>query len=223
GTFNTVNLWTLKSITNSNDSKAKRRAAMAMLMSESDESINTWSDAQNWKNIKIRTNILFDCLEKAGCFILRKGAIESYYTCSNKETSTGKPSEALEEIESLRKRTNEFVDENYNDILRALYYSSKTNQIDESDAIKRELLSEVAPILHILSDKTTVSDINAVVQQSRGTDKTLFVYELINDCGTLGINVDLSTKIIDVVGFPFLINKGNNVNDVVEKAIRSRR
>ena len=196
---------------------------MAMLMSESAERINTWNDAENWKSIKIRINVLFDCLEKAGCFILRKGAIGSYYTCSDKETSTGKPSAALEEIESLRRQTDEFIMENYNDILRALHYSSKTDHIDESDAIKRELLSEVAPILHILSDKTTVSDINAMVYQSRGTDKTLFIYEPIMDSGTLGIKVDISTKIIDVVGFPFLIYKGDNVNDVVKKAIRSAR
>lgn len=200
--------------------KAKRRAAMAVLITESDELIKKWIDNEKWINIKTRINVLFDCLKKAGCFVLMRGAIESYYTYSDKETSAGKPSAAIDEIESLKLQSDEFIKNNYGDILEALNYSAKSENIDESDAIKRELLSEIAPILHILTESTTDADIRSTIRQARGSNNTLFEYEILLENGIPAIRVKLATEIIMVSGFPFTIVKGSNVNEVISKTIK---
>lgn len=212
--------WKNRGKENDDEIKAKRRAVMAILVTESDDTIKTWLDYENWLNIKIRINVLFDCLQKAGCYILRKGTIESYYTHSDKETSTGKPSAAIEEIEFLKLQTDEFIKNNYNNILEALNYSAKKDVIDESDAIKRELLSEVAPILHILSKETSGSDIISIIRQARGSNNTLFKYEPLVEGDIPAVRVELASKIINVSGFPFTIRKGSNVNEVVNQIVK---
>lgn len=45
-----------------------------------------------------RINVLFDILENLGCFILRRGAVESYYAFSPNTTLNGKPSAAANEV-----------------------------------------------------------------------------------------------------------------------------
>ncbi|WP_338847921.1 AAA family ATPase [Clostridium perfringens] len=203
-----------------NDEIAKRRAIMAILMQNDNNIISNWECGEKWVAIKKTIGTLFDCLEQGGCFILRKGEIESYYIFSDKETSIGKPSAAMDEIEVLDSKTNQFIEEHYSDVLRALRYSAKFKQIDETEQIKLEILSEIAPILSVLEVDTTSDDINTIIRKARGNNKSLFKYttRLIDD--VLTINIDLNSKIIDVSGFPFTIKKGDNVNSVVDNIIK---
>ncbi len=92
-----------------NDDIARKRAIMAMLMKSDSSEIEKWDSGSKWNSIKVRVETLLDCFEEVGCFILRKGAIESYYTFSDENTSSGKPSAAVKEIESLNNKDKDKI------------------------------------------------------------------------------------------------------------------
>ena len=202
-----------------NDEMARKRAIMAILMKNNKIEIEKWDSGDEWNSIKTRVEVLLDCLEEAGCFILRKGAIESYYTFSDENTSSGKPSAAVKEIESLNSKSNEFIEKNYFDILRALRYSAKFKNIDETESIQLELLSELAPIVNNLKKDTTIEDINTIIRKARGNSESLFKYEPKLIDGMPAIEVDLESKILEVSGFPLTVKKGEDVISIVNSAI----
>lgn len=202
-----------------NDEVARKRAIMAILMKNNKEEIEKLNSGSEWSSIKTRVEVLLDCLEEAGCFILRKGAIESYYTFSDENTSSGKPSAAVKEIESLNSKSNEFIEENYFDILRALRYSARFKSIDETESIQLELLSELAPIVNNLKKDTTIDDINTIIRKARSNSESLFKYEPKLIDGMPAIEVDLESKILEVSGFPLTVKKGEDVISIVNSAI----
>lgn len=205
---------------NEDELKIAKRALVGQLFSISD--IEKWPDYQEWNSIKSRIEALLAILEKVGCFVLKKGAIESYYKFSPNTTYNDKPSAAVEEISHIDEQDIAFVNEYYNDIIVALRYVSITKKVDESFAIKKELLSELALALGILQQNTTEKDIYAAIKQAKGSATSLFEYHIINSDGRLGLKVDLQSKIIEVQGFPLIIYAGQNVNEKIDEVIKRK-
>jgi len=197
--------------------KKLRRALTAMLFSNNDTEILQWENGEDWISIKKRLIVLFEILEKCGCFILRKGALESYYIHTNNYVFDGKPSSAIEEIDYLENEEVETIKENYDMILRCLNYCSNTQKIDETRLIKMELLAEIAPILGQYSQDMAEKDINSIIKQVRGNEKSIFTYK--NEYPNIEVNIE--SKILKVNGFPIKFKKGDNVNEVVEQKVTS--
>ena len=137
-------------------------------------------------------------------------------------TYNDKPSAAVEEISHIDEQNIACVNEYYNDIIVALQYVSITKKVDESFAIKKELLSELALALGILQQNTTEKDIYAAIKQAKGSATSLFDYHIINSDGKLGLKVDLQSKIIEVQGFPLIIYTGQNVNEKIDEEIKCK-
>lgn len=97
------------------EGKIIRRALIAKLFAVGEDELSNWPNAEDWRSLKIRITALFDILEELGCFVLRKGAIESYYTFAPNTTYDGKPSAAAIEIGGLASKTNEELLEQYED------------------------------------------------------------------------------------------------------------
>lgn len=203
-----------------NEEKYLKRAIIGELFIR--ENIDDWPEAKEWKLLKERMIVIFDILKKLGCFILKKGALESYYICSSKNTYEKKPSVAIEEISELETKKSEEIEENYKDIVEVLEYVALSKNIDESLAIRNELLSEIAIILEVLDEDTTENDIVAAVKKVKGHTSSLFKYNILNEEGKLGIEVELKSKILEVIGFPFKIYKGDNVNNKIKENIKNR-
>lgn len=204
------------------ESKIIRRAMVAMLFTENDDTITTWAASDEWCKIKRRLTSLFDSLEKLGCFVLRKGAVESYYLHSPNITFNGKPSAAVLEITELADDNDTQVQEKYSDLLRALQFSASDKTVDESFAVQKELLSELALILGILNEQTTEAQIISAIKQARGTNSSLFSYHIVKDDTRLGLVVSIKSNIINVTGFPLEIYQGDNVNQVVASKVKSQ-
>lgn len=132
------------------EDKIIRRALIAQLFTVSEAELVTWPDSQEWISLKKRITVLFDILEKLGCFILRKGAVESYYAFSPNTTFNGKPSAAANEVSYWEEKSNDQIYEHFSDIVRSLKFAALDKTVDESFAVKKELLSELALILGIL-------------------------------------------------------------------------
>lgn len=199
--------------------KAIRRAVIAQLLSSSQESLAQWPDADVWCSMQISLDNLLSSLEKIGCFVLRKGAIESYYQFAPSTTYDEKPTKAVEETSNLQDQSEAYIREKYGDIIRALEFVALTKKVDESFAVKKELLSELALVIGMLPRISDIKELYAAIKQAKGNNDSLFTYDPINENGRLGVNVSIKSEIIDVSGFPFRIFCGDNVNDVVERTI----
>ncbi len=71
---------------------SKKRSALCAVFNE--KNLN-----YDWNNIKNRLSLLFDFFEKMGLFILKKGALESYYHDNN--AITDKVDDAVTESEYI--------------------------------------------------------------------------------------------------------------------------
>ena len=203
------------------EDKIIRRALVAQLFTVDEDELLTWPDSQEWKSLKKRITVLLDILEELGCFILRKGAIESYYTFSPNTTYNGKPSAAAHEVSCWEEKSTEQIYEHFSDITRSLQFAALEKNVDESFAVKKELLSELALILGILPEVSTEKEILSCIKQSKGSVDSLFDYKIINENKRLGVEVSLKSKIIDVAGFPFKAFVGDNVNSLIDEKIHS--
>ena len=203
------------------DDKIIRRALVAQLFTVSADELATWPDSHEWTSLKKRINVLFDILEKLGCFILRRGAVESYYAFSPNTTFNGKPSAAANEVSYWEDKSNEQIYAQFSDIVRSLQFAALDKTVDESFAVKKELLSELALILGILPQVSTEKELLSCIKQAKGSAESLFDYRIINDSKRLGVEISLKSEIIDVDGFPFKAFVGDNVNILIDERIQS--
>ena len=203
------------------EDKIIRRALVAQLFTVDEDELLTWPDSQEWTSLKKRITVLLDILEELGCFILRKGAIESYYTFSPNTTFNGKPSAAAHEVSCWEEKSTEQIYEHFSDITRSLQFAALEKNVDESFAVKKELLSELALILGILPEVSTEKEILSCIKLSKGSVDSLFDYKIINENKRLGVEVSLKSEIIDVAGFPFKAFVGDNVNSLIDEKIHS--
>ena len=203
------------------DDKIIRRALVAQLFTVSADELATWPDSHEWTSLKKRINVLFDILENLGCFILRRGAVESYYAFSPNTMLNGKPSAAANEVSYWEEKSNEQIYAQFSDIVRSLQFAALDKAVDESFAVKKELLSELALILGILPQVSTEKELLSCIKQAKGSAESLFDYRIINDSKRLGVEVSLKSEIIDVDGFPFKAFVGDNVNILIDERIQS--
>ena len=214
--------WSNRDPSDKDATKAIRRATIAQLLSIPRESLAQWPDSELWGSLRDSLDNLLSALETVGCFVLRKGAIESYYQSAKDTTYDGKPSKAAEETSYLQDKGEEYIREKYGDIIRALEFVALTRRVDESFAVKKELLTELALVLELRLENSDTEKLYAAIKQSKGTADSLFSYEPISENGRRGIGVSLKSDIIDVTGFPFKIFCGDNVNEVVRRSIFPR-
>ena len=203
----------------SDENKILRRALIAQLFTAADTDLSKWPNHNEWKRIKTRISLLFDILEELGCFILRKGAVESYYLFSSKDTFNGKPSAAANEVAQLEDLSDEQVETNYCDIVRALKFAALDKVVDESFAIKKELYSELALVLGILNKDSTPKDITSAIKQIKDRSESLFEYSIVNENDRIGVEISLRSEIIAVNGFPFKAFVGDNANQIINNNI----
>ena len=203
------------------EDKIIRRALVARLFTVSADELATWPDSHEWISLKKRITVLFDILENLGCFILRRGAVESYYAFSPNTTFNGKPSAAANEVSYWEDKSNEQIYAQFSDIVRSLQFAALDKTVDESFAVKKELLSELALILGILPQVSTEKELLSCIKQAKGSAESLFDYRIINDSKRLGVEISLKSEIIDVDGFPFKAFVGDNVNILIDERIQS--
>lgn len=160
-----------------------------------------------WKKLKKRLTALFKIFDEMGLFILKKGTIESYYHDNN--LITDKVDDAVTESEYILSLSEKELVSTYQDILKCLKYASNSESIDESRAIRDELLSFVSPIHAHYAEGA--ENLNVLGRQS-----SIFHYQ-INDEGKL--EVSITSKVLDVKGFPIILNKNDDVRKVINQKL----
>lgn len=204
------------------EDKIIRRALIARLFTVCEEELSSWPNAVEWQSLKVRIATLFNILEGLGCFVLRKGAIESYYTFAPNATYDGKPSAAATETSGLATKTDEEILARYGDIIRALEFAALDKAVDESFAVQKELLTELPLVLGILTTASSEKDLLTSIKQHKGNSESLFSYNIIHENDRDGVEVSLRSGIIDVEGFPFKAFVGDNVNQSIKDNVHMK-
>lgn len=195
------------------ENQAKKRSVMAALFTLEDEEILQLQNGQDFMSIKRRLTFLFDTLELAGCFILRKGTIEDYYQVGR---VTNKLQAAVEEIQQILTLSKEVCMENYLDIVRALKYAASTENIDERKIIADYLLAVISPAIGALNDNKTDSELQANARKIVGEISSIFKLSKIESDGNIFIRAELASNIIDIPGFPIDFPLDRNPIEIVK-------
>ena len=74
-----------------------------------------------------------------------------------------------------KKKSTEQIYEHFSDITRSLQFAALEKNVDESFAVKKELLSELALILGILPEVSTEKEILSCIKQSKGSVDSLLI------------------------------------------------
>ncbi|MDB9513453.1 AAA family ATPase [Kamptonema animale CS-326] len=204
-----------------NEEISRKRSGMAVLLSSTKSQRAAWNYA-DWEKLYTRLNSLLESLEKAGCFFLRKGTIENYYQCSNRDPSSDKPRIAAQEAEEFANKERSFFEEHYADVVKALNYAAQAPTIDEATKVSELLLAVAAPLLSQLKQDTNQAQLEAIAEGILRERATLFQIEKTSTVNELSLKFDLKPKTLNVSGFPITLNKGQDPIKDVEAQIKGK-
>lgn len=199
---------------------SKRRAALSVLLTWEENKLKTLSNGSNWIAIRLRIITLLNFLEKAGCFILRKGAIESYYQFSDPLISIGKPSAAIDEVDGFFQKEEGFHERFYGDLLRALRYAATTQKINEARAVRELLLAIAASALGNLSKGISDNELNLLARRLLGEKASMLQLNVVSDPdGKSELVINLTSSVLNVKGFPVRLIPGCNPITEIDRQI----
>ncbi|WP_029593189.1 ATP-dependent nuclease [Franconibacter pulveris] len=192
----------------------KKRALFCILNCEDDNIKKHINENSHHKSIKMRLNALLDLLETSGCFILKKGTIENYYTHTSLVNANDKINAAAEEMEHIL-QCPDLKEDNYRDIVNCLRYASGVKSINEAEALRDLLLAIASPALAKVNDGATTQEVRIAARTLLGERDSIFELEVKGS----KLCIDLKTKILDIPGFPLTLSTYDNVNQAVNRAL----
>lgn len=199
------------------ETQARRRAVFCTIFSSDQSVLADLTPSNAWVTIKCRLAAVLDLLELSGCFILRKGAIESYYQSSDIFTSEGKPSAAVDEISHLDSISPSELESLLPEMMRCIKFASLGEKINEAESLRDVLLSIAAPAMGKLNVGSNTQEMKILCKTILREKAELF------DLSVEGekLTISMKSKILNVVGFPIEFNKDDDVLKVVESSLQS--
>jgi hypothetical protein len=192
--------------------RARRRAGTAVLLSMDITLLGQLSNStQIWRPLRTRVLALLDALERGGCFILRRGALESYSMAPvDAPGLSGKPEMAVAEADLCITEPEARVREVCGDVIRALEYVARKPRVDEAGQIRALLLAALAPCLDNCTSATTNAELN---QRAAGIVRdwnTLFAIENATQIGVPArLRVTMKSSLFDGGRFPVEVSSAD--------------
>ena len=190
--------------------KVKRRAAAAALMGLDAETLSALEDSDRWKGMKARITATLNILSRAGCFVLSKGTIESYY--QSPSPTIAKPNAAIEEVSQWHDA--ETLQINYAEICKALNFCAQRPEINEFARIKRLALAIAGPAVDGLNHGDSETSIRNEMKNIVRERSTLFTLDVDDS-----LTMNFKSAVLDGGDrFPIIFEKGCNPSEEVERA-----
>lgn len=186
---------------------ARRRAAFSVLFQASEDELAKLDGTNAWSNMRSRLQVLLDLLEQFGCFVLRRGSIESYYQKADPITSLEKPSAAAEEVEHISQTPTDTVRLKYADIIRCIEFAARTQRISEAESLRDLLLAVSAPALARMETNATTQDIEVLARTLIGDRAKIFGFAVADKT----LTVTIKSQILRLKGFPLTLGVGEDV------------
>jgi len=191
--------------TQADEMQARRRAALATLLSHPDE-VAKLPGSEAWRGLHMQVTALFGVLEVGRCFFLHRGTIEGYFSVLRAGESNRKPAVAASEAETFLERQPDELKLQYADVYRCLRDASRARVVDEA-AFLRAILGGIlgAAFVQMKAD-TTDDELNRFA--AIATKDYAGLFRLQNTTKARGeptITVHLDTPLFDDKPFPFEI------------------
>lgn len=162
-----------------------------------------------------RLQVALDLLESAGCFFLRRGTIESYYSDGHEQKSSLKPQQATNEASNILEGESSEIRAQFSDIVKALEYASKLTKLSIDDLLKGILSSALAPIAVALKSGRNIADPNAEIRKVMGDGASLFSVQITEQ----KIEVTLKSGVIRSEAFPLTIDLKQDFIDQINNSL----
>ncbi len=198
------------------EERRRRRASLATILSQSQDQLAALPD--HWTAIRARLDVLLSVLEQLGCFILRRGTIEDYYSGTDLTKFPSKPDAAVNEALLIQDAEDGALEHSFYDIVRCLRAASSAEKLNEGEALLDLLLACVAPLQARLKSGSTAGDANQLARTFIGDTAQLFDITW----GEGAIVVNLKSKILNVVGFPLYVRAEDDVVEVCSRIVLDR-
>ena len=212
--------WVNRDATAADDMLFKRRAALAALMGLTERDLEAVPNHEEWSAMRVRLESLFDFLEAAGCFVLRKGTIESYYQFQSTLQAVRKPEAAVAEAEGICAEDAQFARANYGDVIRALEFAGECEDVDEARPVRQLVLAVAAPALAEISPDTASDAPNLMARSLLGDKASLItITPNLADPDDLRVVVELNSDVLDVSGFPLELSSRSNPIEEVTRSV----
>lgn len=194
----------------------KRRAILATLMSNDGVELDQLSGSNDFTAIRRRFTVLFDALEKVGCFILRRGTIEDYY--GSTKMSGAKPEAAALESATFDDTPVAELEARFSDVIRAIRASAPIRLVDENALLRERLGGTLGSTFQIMEAQTPSPELNA---RARAVHSDFELFELKN-CSTSQerkLRVKMRSPLFPRETLPFELSVNENLSHVIEKKL----
>lgn len=194
---------------------AKRRAVLATLLTTPDEQLTDITNGEAWVALKVRFVALLEALEKSGCFVLRRGTIENYYSPFASMDLRAKPQAAAAEVACWTDGSLPALQARYADVVRAMHCAAPVKCIDENRLLRMKLAAAVGALFQVMQTDTPDDDLNSQALSTIGSDASIFKFENKSAPGTRRLRINLSSTLFKSSAFPFEVGEGDNLTALV--------
>jgi len=201
--------WTHSSSDQDEEIKKRRSAFTAMFLG------TDFSDAPDWVAMRDRFNVVLNLFESQGCFVLRRGTIESYYADEANVSGDSKPAGATSEAMAMSDKNSSELELQFEDILRGLRYAASVEPLNEVELIRDTLLAVVAPAIARIRTGERDVDLNALGAATLGDAAQLFNMQLKTDA----IEIHLQSKTLEIDAFPMQVSTKSDLIDQVNEKL----
>ncbi|MEZ2354656.1 ATP-dependent endonuclease [Caballeronia sp. RCC_10] len=194
--------------------KSGRRVTLARILS--DPASFDGAAAGDAASLHTRFMFLIKALAELGCFFLRRGAIENYYSVAISDR--GKPDFAAQEAATFETTDLETLRDRYCDPVAALMFIAPNQRIDEDLLLRPKLGAVLTAAFLGMNSKSTDEQLNASATMTLGSDAEVFkLSNRSND--DLRIAVEIASPLFQRNTFPFEIGRDENLNFVVPEKL----
>jgi hypothetical protein len=203
--------WTHSSLDQDEETKKRRAAFTAMFLAQD------LSNVPEWSAMRDRFEVILELFESQGCFILRRGTIESYFADISNVSGDSKPAGATAEAMSMSDRSTNQLEHQFGDVIRGLRFAASVQPLNEAELIRDALLAVIAPAMARIKAGNSSVDLNAIAVATVGESAQLFDMKVKEN----GIEVNLRSKTLKIAGFPMRILKSADVIDQVNEQLNA--
>jgi len=194
----------------------KRRVTLARILSNP-TSFDQKASSQA-ASLQKKYDVLLLSLRNLGCFFLRRGAIENYYTVIE-EIGIGKPDRAALEAAGFDARETHELAICYDDVYAALNHAAPNQHVDEDELLRMKLGAILTPVLLGIKNDTTDQQLNILARSTIGNDATVFKLTNKSTEQELKVGVEISSPLFQRANFPFDISPSENPITVIPRVL----
>lgn len=201
--------------------KAKVRTAYVSLLVTPLDELERLGAGKPIVTARAMLDSLLEVLEAAGCFVLRRGTIESYYFAPPSRADFGKPEAAVNEMLDFTRFDERRIAERYSDVVRVILHVAPDSKFDENLFLRSQLASALGFLFQMASIRSSEDELKAIVDGSNPQAAALFKFANVTDfdVGKMAIKVEITSSLFPRGTFPAVVTREQNLSQRVEELL----